>query len=88
MVEAGAQYAHDNVDILDLKRRREANKSKRRVNMGGPLTSLDANRHIKVRDGVERKKLIQQAKKKWIASATAEATAAARTSKSGDLNSA
>lgn len=56
--------------------------------MGGPLTSLDANRHTKVRDGVKRKKLIQQAKKKWIASATAEAAAAARTSKSGDLNSA
>lgn len=55
--------------------------------MGGPLTLLDVNRHIKVRDRVERKKLIQQAKKKQIVSATAEVAAAARTSKSGDLNS-
>lgn len=86
LVEAGAQYAQDNINILDLKRRKDANKTKRRVNMGGPLSSLNTKRHIKVRDDAERKRLIQQAKKKWIAASTLEAALSMEKSKPGDIN--
>lgn len=54
--------------------------------MGGPLSSLNAKRHIKVRDDVERKRLIQQAKKKWIAASTLEAALSMEKLKPGDIN--
>jgi 2-methylcitrate dehydratase PrpD len=52
------------------------------------LSIHDTNRHIKTRDQIERKKLIQQAKKKGIANATADAILAARNAERGDLKAA
>jgi hypothetical protein len=38
-------------------------KTKQQIKMGGPLTALDANRHIKVRGDVEATITVRRAKK-------------------------
>jgi hypothetical protein len=61
--ELAAQYADDNTRMLSHKAYLEVHKTKRHIKMGGPLTALDANRQIKVRDDAEAKKTLRRAKK-------------------------
>jgi len=58
-----AQYADDNTRMLNHKAYLGVRKTKRQIKMGGPLTVLDANRHIKVRDDAEATTTIRRAKK-------------------------
>jgi hypothetical protein len=75
--ELAAQYADDNIRMLSHKAYLETHKTKRQINMGGPLTALDANRQIKVRDDAEAKKTLRRAKKQAIAAAATVASISA-----------
>lgn len=86
LAEAGAQYASDNVKILDYKNRREAKKSKRQVNMGGAQSVYDSKRHIKTRDEDERRRIIHQARKQYIATATARAALSIQQHEEDEIN--
>jgi hypothetical protein len=75
--ELAAQYADDNIRMLSHKAYLETHKTKRQINMGGPLTALDANRQIKARDDAEAKKTLRRAKKQAIAAAATVASISA-----------
>jgi hypothetical protein len=64
-----AQYANDNAHMLTHKAYLGVRKTKRQIKMGGPLTVLDANRHIKVRGDAEATTTIRRAKKQANAAA-------------------
>jgi hypothetical protein len=49
--------------MLTYKAYLKVRKTKRQIKMGGPLTVLDANRHIKVRGDAEAAQTIRKAKK-------------------------
>jgi len=69
-----AQYADDNKRMLTHKAYLGVHKTKRQIKMGGPLTVLDANRHIKDRGDAEAKKTVRRAKKQAKAAAATVAS--------------
>ena len=69
-----AQYADDNKRMLTHKAYLGVRKTKRQIKMGGPLTVLDANRYIKVRDDAEATTTIRRAKKQAKAAAATVAS--------------
>jgi hypothetical protein len=69
-----AQYADDNARMLTHKAYLGVRKTKRQIKMGGPLTVLDANRHIKVRGDAESTATVRQAKKQAKAAAATVAS--------------
>jgi hypothetical protein len=75
--ELAAQYADDNIRMLSHKAYLGVRKTKRQIKMGGPLTALDANRHIKDRGDAEAKKTIRRAKKQAKAAAATVASISA-----------
>jgi hypothetical protein len=72
--ELAAQYADDNARMLTHKAYLGVRKTKRQIKMGGPLTVLDANRHIKVRGDVEATITVRRAKKQAKAAAATVAS--------------
>jgi len=68
-----AQYADDNTRMLNHKAYLGVRKTKRQIKMGGPLTALDANRHIKVRGDAEAAQTVRKAKKQAKEKAKEEA---------------
>jgi hypothetical protein len=69
-----AQFADDNTRMLTHKAYLGVRKTKRQIKMGGPLTVLDANRHIKVRGDAESTAAIRKAKKQAKAAAATVAS--------------
>jgi hypothetical protein len=69
-----AQYADDNKRMLTHKAYLGTRKTKRQIKMGGPLTVLDANRHIKVRGDAEATTTVRRAKKQAKAAAATVAS--------------
>jgi hypothetical protein len=64
-----AQYADDNARMLNHKAYLGVRKTKRQIKMGGPLTVLDANRHIKDRGDAEAAQAVRKARKQAITAA-------------------
>jgi hypothetical protein len=72
--ELAAQYADDNARMLTHKAYLGVRKTKRQIKIGGPLTVLDANRHIKVRGDAEATTTVCWAKKQAKAAAATVAS--------------
>jgi hypothetical protein len=69
-----AQYADDNKRMLTHKAYLGTRKTKRQIKIGGPLTVLNANRHIKVRGDAEATTTVRRAKKQAKAAAATVAS--------------
>ena len=72
--ELAAQYTDNNLRMLTHKEYLRVHKTKQQIKMGGPLTVLDANWHIKVRGDTEAMTTICRAKKPGKAAAATVAS--------------